>query len=482
MRARASYIDGQWLEPDTGTTFEVRNPADTTDLVATGRQATADDADRAVAAAVAATDDWAGMPAADRGAILRRTSQRLDARTDELTDLLSREEGKTLGEAEGEVQRAVDIFAYYAEKALDLGGTVKAAGGPDATLSTRREPLGVAGLITPWNYPIAIPAWKIAPALAAGNTVVFKPALQAPLVGGAIVECLDDAGIPDGVVNYVPGSGSEVGDTIVTHDDVDAISFTGSAAVGKQVYEAATADHKRTQCEMGGKNPTIVTDSADIEEAVELVGAGAFGVTGQACTACSRAIVTTDQYEAFLDAIVEYADGLTVGDGRAGADIGPHVSESELEGTLQYVEVGRTEGARLVTGGGVPEGDRYADGHFVEPTVFADVESGMRIAQEEVFGPVLAVVEVADFEEALTVANDVEYGLSASVLTEDLEQAHRFVDEIEAGVAKVNDKTTGLALHVPFGGYKQSSTDTYREQGDAALDFYTSTKTVYLNY
>jgi aldehyde dehydrogenase (NAD+) len=311
---------------------------------------------------------------------------------------------------------------------------------------------------------------------------VFKPAMQAPLVGGAIVECLDDAGIPDGVVNYVPGPGSEVGDTIVTHDDVDAVSFTGSAAVGKQVYDAATADHKRAQCEMGGKNPTIVTDSADVDEAVDIVGAGAFGVTGQACTACSRAIVTSSRYDAFLDGIVEYAEGLAVGDGRAGADMGPQVNESEREGTLEYVEVGMQEGARVATGGGEPAEPRHADGFFVEPTVLADVEPGMRIAQEEVFGPVLAVIEVDDFEEAIAVANDVEYGLSASVVTNDLGQAHRFVEEIEAGVAKVNEKTTGLELHVPFGGYKRSSTDTYREQGDAALDFYTSTKTVYLNY
>jgi aldehyde dehydrogenase (NAD+) len=482
MRAESPLIDGQWIEPEAGTTFEVRNPANTDDLVATCQQATADDAARAVTAAASAFDDWATTPAPDRGAILRETSQLLAERKDDLTDLLSREEGKTLAEAAPEVQRAVDIFGYYAEKTRDLGGTVKAASATHKTLSTRLEPLGVAGLITPWNYPIAIPAWKLAPALATGNTVVFKPAMEAPLVGGAIVECLVDAGLPDGVVNYVPGPGSEVGNEIVTHDDVDVVSFTGSATVGKSVYETATEEGKRAQCEMGGKNPTLVTDSADVDEAVDIVGAGAFGVTGQACTACSRAIVTSSVHDAFLGGIVDYAESLTIGDGRDGADVGPQVNATERDGTLDYVEIATEEGAMLETGGGQPSGAPYEDGYFVEPTVFSGVESDMQIAQKEVFGPVLAVIEVEDFTEGLAVANDVQYGLSASVVTDDLTEANRFVEEIEAGVAKVNEKTTGLELNVPFGGYKESSTNTYREQGDAALDFYTSTKTVYMNY
>ncbi|MFB6297138.1 MAG: aldehyde dehydrogenase family protein [Salinirussus sp.] len=479
---RHNLIDGEWTEAATGATFEVRNPAATGEVIGRCQQSGVEDAERAVAAAAAASDAWSGTPAPERGAILRQTSNLLAEREAELAELLTREEGKTLDEATPEVGRAIEIFAYYAEKARDLGGRVKAASSVDSTVSTRREPLGVAGLITPWNYPIAIPAWKIAPALATGNTVVFKPASQAPLVAEAVIECLDEAGAPDGVVNFVTGPGSDVGNTIVTHDAVDAVSFTGSAAVGSTVYEMATEKQKRVQCEMGGKNPTIVTDSADVDEAVEIVGAGAFGVTGQACTACSRAIVTTDRHDEFLEGIVEYAESLAVGDGLEGAEMGPQVNQSELDGTLEYVELAQEEGATLETGGGRPTEPRHEEGYFVEPTVFSGVTPEMRLAQEEVFGPVLAVMEVEDFDEALAVANDVEYGLSASIVTDDLTQANRFVDEIEAGVAKVNEKTTGLELHVPFGGYKQSSTDTYREQGDAALDFYTSTKTVYTNY
>jgi len=478
--AERNYVDGQWTVSETGETFPVRNPADVSEVVARCQESSAADADEAVAAAVAAAADWAATPAPERGAILRRTSERLAERKAALAELLTREEGKVPAEATGEVQRAIDIFAYYAERARDLGGTVKAASGTETHLSTRREPLGVAALVTPWNYPIAIPAWKLAPALAAGNAVVFKPASQAPLVGKAIVAALDEAGVPDGVVNFVTGPGSAVGSTFVTHEDVDAVSFTGSAEVGTMVYDQATADQKRVQCEMGGKNPTVVMPSADLDEAVDVVGSGAFGVTGQACTACSRAIVHEDVYDEFVERVAEYAAALAVGPGLDGADMGPQVDASELEGTLDYVDVAEREGARLVTGGGRADVD--ADGHYVEPTVFADVAPDMRIAQEEVFGPVLAVVPVADFDEALAVANDVRYGLSASIVTQDLSEAHRFVDDIEAGVAKVNDKTTGLELHVPFGGYKHSSTDTYREQGDAALEFYTSTKTVYLNY
>jgi len=481
-RVESNFIDGQWTEAETGTTFEVVNPADTSDVVAECQESGAADTERAIEAAADAADDWAGTPAPQRGAILAETSRILADRKEELTDLLSREEGKTEAGAGGEVQRAIDIFNYYGEKARDLGGTVKASSGRDTELSTRKEPMGVAGLITPWNYPIAIPAWKIAPALATGNTVVFKPARLAPLVGKGIVEALEEAGIPDGAINYVTGPGRDVGDALVTHEDVDAISFTGSSQVGQAVYDAATDNGKRAQCEMGGKNPTLVTDSADVEAAVEIVGAGAFGVTGQACTACSRAIVDESVADEFVEGIVAEAEDLDVGDGREGYDVGPQASQSELDGTLEYIDIAASEGATLATGGGQPDDPRHEDGYFVEPTVFTDVEPDMRIAQEEVFGPVLAVIEVSGFEEGLEVANDVNYGLSASIVTEDLSEAHRFVDDVEAGVAKVNEKTTGLELQIPFGGYKQSSTNTYREQGDAGIDFFTSTKTVYMNY
>ncbi|SEW31231.1 2,5-dioxovalerate dehydrogenase [Natrinema salifodinae] len=477
-----NYVDGEWVESRSGDTFEVLNPANTGDVVGEFQSSTSEDAEAAIDAAVATQDEWATTPGPERGAILTETAQLLDERKDELTETLTREEGKTLDEAGGEVQRAIDIFRYYGEKARDLGGTVKSPGGTDTELYTKREPLGTVSLITPWNYPIAIPAWKLAPALAAGNTAVLKPASAAPTVSWKLFEALDEAGLPDGVANYVTGSGSEVGRPLTDHEDVDAVSFTGSTAVGTAVAQAAADDLKRVQCEMGGKNPTVVMPSADVDQAVDIVGAGAFGVTGQACTACSRAIVHEDVYDEFVAGIADYAESIEIGPGLENPDMGPHVTSSELESTLEYVDVADDEGATLETGGQRLTGDEYDDGYYVEPAVFSDVTGDMRIATEEVFGPVLAVLKVESFEEAVAVANDVEYGLSASIVTQDLTEANRFADRVESGVAKVNEKTTGLELHVPFGGYKQSSTDTYREQGDAGLDFFTSTKTVYMNY
>ncbi len=474
-----NFVNGSWVEAETGETFAVKNPADRSDVIGHFQRSGSVDADRAVESAAAASDDWARLPGPSRGEILRRTSEALKERKEELSETLTREEGKTLSESRPEVQRAIDIFAYYAEKARDFTGERKAPSGRNKRLFTIREPMGVAALITPWNYPIAIPAWKLAPALATGNTVVFKPAMAAPNVARKLVECLEAAGIPDGVVNMVTGPGSEVGTSFIEHEAVDLVSFTGSKMVGDVVYDQATDDRKRVQTEMGGKNPIVVMPSADLEEAVELAGAGAFGVTGQACTATSRAIVHEAVYDEFVEEIVAYAEELEIGPGLEDPDMGPQVSADELEGTLDYVEVAEAEGATLETGGGRPD---IEGGHYVEPTVFADVDSDMRIAHEEVFGPVLAVLSANDFEDAMTIANDVQYGLSASIATQDLSESNRFIDEIEAGVAKVNEKTTGLELHVPFGGMKASSSQTYREQGDDALHFYTTAKTVYLNY
>ncbi|WP_254274576.1 aldehyde dehydrogenase family protein [Haloarcula marina] len=477
-----NLIGGEWVASGSGNTTATRNPADNRETLGTVQESTSEDAIQAVEAAVAAQQDWRATPGPSRGAVLREVAQLLEARKPDLTETLVREEGKTRAEAAGEVQRAIDIFYYYASKAADLNGEVKASSSRDATLRTKVEPLGVVTAITPWNYPIAIPAWKVAPALAAGNVVVLKPASMAGAIAHDFARCLDDAGVPDGVFNVVTGSGSTVGDALVTDKRVDAVSFTGSEHVGNIVYQNAAPDQKRVQLEMGGKNPTVISDSADIDEAATIVGTGAFGTTGQSCTACSRAIVHEDVFDEFVATITNYAETLAVGPGVDDPDMGPQASETELESTLNYIEIGKREGATLETGGErLTEGD-YAEGYFVEPTVFSDVEPDMRIAQEEIFGPVLAVIPVADFDEALDVANGVEQGLSASVVTDDLTEAHRFVDEIEAGVAKVNEKTTGLELHVPFGGMKASSSETYREQGDAGLNFYTITKTVYLNY
>jgi len=477
-----NYIDGEWVASETGETFDVINPAQNDEVIGEFQASSSADAERAIEAAADAEDDWANTPGPARGEILRETAKNLEARKDELAETLTEEEGKPLSSATGEVQRAIDIFYYYAGKAVDYRGTVKNASSENTNLRTVREPVGIAGLITPWNYPIAIPAWKIAPALATGNTIAWKPASAAPNVARKLTECLEDAGLPDGVLNYVTGSGSEVGTPINTHEEIDAVSFTGSSEVGHMVYDAATDGMKRVQTEMGGKNPTVVTDSADVEEAAEICANGAFGGTGQACTACSRAIVDEDVYDEFVEAVVEEADSIELGPGSEDYDMTPHVTESELEGTLDYIEVAENEGAELVAGGGVPEGEAYENGYYVEPTVFADVEPDMRIAQEEVFGPVLAVIPVEDFDEGLEVANDVDFGLSASVVTDDLSEANTFLDEVESGVAKVNEKTTGLEYHVPFGGFKDSSSETWREQGDEGLEFYTVSRTFYVNY
>lgn len=476
-----NYVNGSWTESETGETFDVENPANPVEVVTRYQQSNEADAEEAVEAAAAAQADWENTPGPARGAVLRETGTVLADRKEELTDLLIAEEGKARPEAAGEVQRAIDIFHYFAGKAADLGGTVKSPSASDKTLYTRKEAVGVAALVTPWNYPIAIPAWKLAPALAAGNSVVLNPASDAPGVVVALAEALEEAGLPDGVVNVVTGPGSVVADTFVTHDDVDAVSFTGSGQVGRIVYDKATDSGKRVQTELGGKNPTIVSATADPAEAAEIVASGGFGTTGQSCTACSRAIVHEDVYEEFVDELVAEAEAIDIGPG-ADHEMGPQVNRGELESTLEYIDVAQTEGATLETGGGQPDDEALGDGYFVEPTVFTDVQSDMRIAQEEVFGPVVAVIRVSDFEESMAVANDVDYGLSASIVTDSHTEANRFIDDIEAGVAKVNEKTTGLELHVPFGGFKESSSETWREQGDAGMEFYTIEKTVYDGY
>jgi aldehyde dehydrogenase (NAD+) len=477
-----NYIDGEWQSSASGETIGVRNPADITDIVGEFQRSTPDDVDAAVEAATQAQAEWADRPAPERGQFLRRAAAEIRERSDELAETLTREEGKTVPEAAGEVSRAIDILYYYAERIRDFGTEQKSASASSKEVSIVREPVGVAGLITAWNYPFVIPVWKIAPAIATGNAVVFKPASNAPNCTRKLFECFEEAGIPDGIVNYVTGSGSDVGDAIIEHDDVDAVSFTGSKTVGYSVYESATEDMKRVQTEMGGKNPLIVSDTADMGRALSLARWGAFGVTGQACTATSRAIVYEDVYDEFVEGIVERAEDIEIGAGLDGADMGPQASEGELTGTLDYIDVGKTEGATLATGGQELTSGSHEDGYFVEPTVFTDVDRDMRIAKEEIFGPVLAVMKVSGYEEAIEVANDVDYGLSASIATEDLAEAKQFASDIEAGVVKINEQTTGTELHAPFGGFKDSSSDTYRESGDEGLRFFTSTKTIYENW
>jgi len=482
MVETANFIDGTWCPSESGETFDVHDPANPETVVGTFPASTAVDVRAAIDAATDAADAWGTTPAPKRGAILRDAAQELDADREALVELLVREEGKTQAEAAGEVNRAVEIFYYYAEKTRELGGVRKPTSQRDRVLEVRAVPLGTVALITPWNFPIAIPAWKLAPALAAGNTVLLKPASDAPHMAAALVMALDAAGLPDGVVNLVTGSGSVIGGELTTNPAIDAVSFTGSTAVGTAVANQAAEQLTRVQCEMGGKNPTVVMPSADLGDAVEIVASGGFGTTGQSCTACSRAIVHTRVVDAFTDALVERAEALTVGPGLSGADMGPQVNESELTSTLGYVERADLEGAIIATGGERVEPVDAPDGHFVAPTVLADVDPHSEIAQSEVFGPVIAVISVDSFDEAIDVANGVPYGLSASIVTGDLSEAHRFTDRAEAGVVKINEKTTGLELHAPFGGFKDSSTNTYREQGEAGLEFFSATKTVYINY
>ena len=481
-----NYVDGEWRASETGETFAVVNPANTDETVAECQDSSSADARGAIEAAAAAEDAWADTPGPARGKLLRETAKRMDDRREELAETLAREEGKTRGEAGGEVGRAVNIFYYYAEKAMDYAGEASNPSASGQNLYTVREPMGVAGLIVPWNYPIAIPSWKMAPALATGNTVVCKLSRDAPTVFLKVTECLaaaaDAVDAPDGVVNVLTGGGEEVGTPIVEHEAVDAVSFTGSRSVGDMIYEQATDAHKRVQTELGSKNPTVVTESADVEEAVRIVGGGAFGVTGQACTATERVIVHGSLHDEFVDSLVEYADSLEIGAALDGADMGPQANEGELEGTLEDIETAKDEGATVEYGGGRPDGEAYENGYFVEPTILTGLDSDATVMQEEVFGPFVGIMTASDVDEAIELANDVEFGLAAGIVTDDHTEANRFVDEVDFGVLKVNEATTGLELHVPFGGMNASSSETYREQGEAGMDYFTIIKTVYDNY
>jgi aldehyde dehydrogenase (NAD+) len=474
-----NYIAGEWVDSSDGKTIENINPA-TGEAIGHFASATAEDTARAIAAAKDALPKWGNLPGPSRGAILDTASQIIAARMDQLAETLTREEGKTLTEAKGEVMRARDIFKYYAGEGFRAGGDVIPPNTPDTLLFTKREPLGVVAIITPWNFPIAIPAWKIAPALAYGNPIVFKPASLVPHTALKLVEILVEAGFPPGVINLVVGSGGSVGNTLAESKDIAGLSFTGSYPVGTGIYAKTAKNLTRTQLEMGGKNPTIVLNDANIPLAVDVAVRGGFGLTGQACTATSRVIVEDKVADAFTRALVDAARHLKVGNGLdGGVQMGPAVNDDQLKTDLEYVGIGKGEGAKLLAGGEPVAG---AKGYFVQPTVFADVEPGMRIAQEEIFGPVIGVIRAKNVDDALEKANGIGFGLSASIVTNDLNKALTFAHRIEAGVVKVNEPTTGLALQAPFGGFKGSSANTFKEQGQAAIEFYTRTKTVYVKY
>ncbi len=477
-----NYIDGQWVESKCKQTFPNVNPADTRETVGLFQASGPEDIQSACEAAAKAQPAWAAKPAPLRGEFLFKAAELLESRLQQLGEEMTREEGKTLPEAKGEVKRAINIFRYFGGEGARAFSYQIPSERENVFCYTLRKPLGVVALITPWNFPSAIPAWKIAPALVAGNTVVIKPASLAPLSAYRLIEALHHAGLPAGVLNYVTGSGGTVGNALVEHAAVRAISFTGSCAVGNQLYQKVAARKIRIQMEMGGKNPTIVLKDADLDYAADILVNGAFFSTGQKCTACSRAIIEKAIYESLVEKLLEKTRKLKVGNGlESGVQMGPAVDANQLETDLKYIEIAKKEGAKLLCGGKRLTGGTYEHGYFVEPTIFDEVTPQMRIAQEEVFGPVLALMRAENFDEAMKLANGIPFGLSASIVSRDLTRVHQFVQGIEAGLITVNLPTAGVEYQLPFGGTKESSFGM-REQGPLALDFYTETRTVYLKY
>ncbi|MBE0657978.1 MAG: aldehyde dehydrogenase family protein [Bryobacteraceae bacterium] len=475
----ANYINGEWVE---GAKFENRNPANTDEVVGLHTAGTAEEMARAVEAASAAYPKWASMAGPARGALLYKAAEILDSRFEQIAEDMTREEGKTLPEAKGEVRRSINIFRYFAGEGARMGGFIVPSERDRVHMFAIRRPVGVVGLITPWNFPSAIPAWKLAPALICGNTVVMKPASAAPLSAWRLIEACHDAGMPKGVVNFVAGAGSAVGNALVDAPAVKAVSFTGSCGIGHKLHERASKRRIRIQLEMGGKNPTIVLADADFGAAVENVVNAAFFSTGQKCTATSRAIVEESIYDRFVEAVAARTRRLKVGDGmQAGVDIGPAVDEGAMNTILGYIEKGRAEAGEPVCGGRRLTGGEYDKGWFVEPTVFAGVTEEMVIAREEIFGPVLAIMKARDFAHAMEIANGSEFGLSASVQTSNLSRSLEFVYGMEAGLLTVNLPSAGVEYQLPFGGTKDSSFGP-KEQGPAALEFYSDFKTVYMKY
>ncbi len=474
-----NYINGEWV---SGETFENRNPANTDEVVGHFVKGTPADVIRAADAAQAALSGWSAMPAPARGNLLFKVAENLERRFDEISAEMTREEGKTLPESKGEVRRSINIFRYFAGEGSRLPGFLVPSERERVHMFAIRKPIGVVGLVTPWNFPSAIPAWKMAPALICGNTVVIKPASAAPLSCWRLVEACHEAGIPKGVVNFVAGSGGTLGKALIEAGPLKAISFTGSCEVGRWLHQEASKRALRIQLEMGGKNPTIVLADADFPSAVENVVNASFFSTGQKCTATSRAIVEDSIYDKFLDALVERTRKLKVGDGmQPGIEIGPAVDEGQLNTDLKYIEIGKKEGARLCAGGHRLTGAGFDKGYFVEPTVFADVTEEMTIAREEIFGPVLAVMRAKDFDDAMRIANDIPLGLSASLQTTNVSRVFEYVHRMEAGLLTVNLPSAGVEYQLPFGGTKDSSFGA-KEQGPAALEFYSDYKTVYLKY
>lgn len=475
-----SYINGHWIQPNSGRMLRNINPADTTDVIAEFPLATAEDARQAIAAAQAAFPGWKKTPAPERGRVLWRAAEIARRRHEEIARMMTREEGKILREARGEVTKGNSLLEYYAGAGFRLGGKTLPSEARDTFTYTLRQPLGVVGLISPWNFPWAIPVWKSAPALVAGNTVVFKPATLTPSTAIIMAEIFEEAGLPPGVFNLVIGSGSQVGEAIVNAPEVRAVSFTGSNSVGGDLYVKAARRGIKVTCEMGGKNAVIVMPDADLDKAATAIHGGAFGSTGQRCTATSRVIALGHTKEALLERLVAKAQKIKIGPGLdESVDMGPAVDESQWQTDLDYIKIGQSEGARLVLGGG--QATELGNGYFVQPTIFDNVAPDMRIFKEEIFGPVLAVTTANSLSEALKFANAVEYGLTTSIFTQDINHVMRFIDEVETGMVHVNEPTIGGEAQLPFGGVKATGIGE-REMSEEGLNFFTEIKTVFINY
>lgn len=478
MTVFLNHIDGEWAACQSGRTFDNVNPADTADIVGRFQASSAVDAQAAVAAAAAAFAGWKKTPVGKRAAILNRAADHLEANADSIAAELTREEGKALALARDEVLRSAQTLRFYAVEGQTFTGEVYPNDDPDQLVYSQREPLGVVTVIAPWNFPVSIPARKIAPALVTGNTVVFKPSSEAPLSGYRLAEALVKAGLPKGVLNFITGSAAEIGAAITEAPAVRAISFTGSSRAGEQIHRAVPLT-TRTQMELGGKNPLIVMEDADLDRAVDLSIRGGFSLSGQACTGTSRVLVAESVKAAYTERLLAKVATLKVGSGMtAGMDLGPLASHKQLETVLRYIDIGKSEATLLCGGVRLSDGD-FDKGYYVAPTVFTDVTQQMRIAREEIFGPVIAILGFTDYADAIATANDTEYGLAAAIVTSNPRYIHHFATDIEAGTVKVNRTTTGNLVNAPFGGVKRSSTSTFRESGRTGLEFYTQVKTVY---
>jgi acyl-CoA reductase-like NAD-dependent aldehyde dehydrogenase len=480
-KAFQNSIGGDWVDAESGETFESVSPA-TGEVLGTFPRSDAADVQRAVAAAKAAFEEWRLVPAPKRGEILFRFAQILEREKPALTDLMTREMGKVKAEAGGDVQEAIDMTYYMAGEGRRLWGQTTPSELRDKFNMSVRASVGVVGAITPWNFPIAIPSWKLAPAVVCGNTVVLKPAEDTPLLADRFVELFDEAGLPAGVLNIVHGYGESAGDALVRHPDVPVITFTGSRETGVAVTKAAADFLKHVHLELGGKNAIIVLDDADLDLAVEGIVWSAFGTSGQRCTAASRVIVHEQVYDALQSRLVVAAERLRLGPGwEDDSDVGPVINRAAIEKIHSYTKIGEDEGARLLTGGEIATDGDLAKGFFYRPTVFGDVDAQMRIAQEEIFGPTTALIKVADFDDAIRVANGIKFGLSSAIFTRDVNKAFRAMRDLQTGITYINAGTTGAEVHLPFGGTKDPG-NGHREAGQAALDVFTEWKSIYVDY